>query len=657
MPEVTMPPEGAAADPLEAGRAALARHDWHAAFERLTEADAAMALSGSDLESLATAAYFAGEADIELEVKERAVAAHLAEGDQVRAAHLALEVARDYFYTGRQSISAGWLRRAERLLPPEGDTYAHGFLTIVRSEMASAAGDIDTALELAERAIAIGERAADADLKAHALTNLGTLKIATGETADGLAMMEEASIAAVNGELSPFTAGITTCRMISTCRDLTDYRKATEWIEQTEKYCRRQDLSGFPGICRIHRAEITAISGEWELAERELERATTELERYHAAPPQADGYYAIGDIRRLKGEFAEAETALREAVARGRSAHPALALIRLAQGKAKAALAAIDAAVSEAGFDRWARARLLPAQVEIAIAAGETSRARAAVDLLSEIVATYPSPAMDAGRQVALARVLVAEGDAAEAAASARAAIRSWREVGAPYEIARARAVLASALRAIEDDEDADVELRIAHDEFERLGARIDAAAAAGVLRDEEERRTGPATIRRTFMFTDIVDSTGHAERLGDAAWAHTLRWHDDTLRRLIADGGGEVVNSTGDGFFAAFESGRAAVDCAISIQRALREHRTRTRYPAQVRIGLHAADASRRGGDYSGVGVHVAARVGALATAEQILATDDVIAEAGDVPRSDQRAVTVKGVTGAIRIATIDWD
>jgi class 3 adenylate cyclase len=116
------------------------------------------------------------------------------------------------------------------------------------------------------------------------------------------------------------------------------------------------------------------------------------------------------------------------------------------------------------------------------------------------------------------------------------------------------------------------------------------------------------------------------------------------------------VVNSTGDGFFAAFESGRAAVDCAISIQRALREHRARTRYPAQVRIGIHAADASRRGGDYSGVGVHVAARVGALAAAEQILATDEVIAEAGDVSTSDPRAVTVKGVSEAIRIATIEW-
>ena len=138
--------------------------------------------------------------------------------------------------------------------------------------------------------------------------------------------MEEASIAAVNGDLSPLTSGVTACRMISACRDLTDYRRASEWIEATEKYCERQSVSGFPGICRVHRAEVSVISGAWEQAEQDLEQATIELGAYNATPPQADGFYAIGDIRRLKGDFEGAEVALREAHARGRSPQPALAL-------------------------------------------------------------------------------------------------------------------------------------------------------------------------------------------------------------------------------------------------------------------------------------------------------------------------------------------
>ena len=656
MTEASPPTAAAPPDPLQTGRDALARHDWPEAYERLSEADREGPLSGADLEGLAVAAFFAAHGDVELEVRERAFKAHEAEGNELRAAYLAIDVARKYGYVGKISIASAWLRRAERILGPDGDTYAHGYLALIRSEVAAFTGDGETALALAERAVEIGTRAADADLRAYAQTNLGALKIASGATFDGFALMEEASIAAVNGELSPLTSGMTTCRLIGACRDMTDYRRASEWIEATEKYCERQSLSGFPGVCRIHRAEVEAVGGGWERAELELQLATTELGAYRATPPQADGFYAIGDIRRLRGDFETAETALREAHTRGRSPQPALALIRLAEGKVKAAATAINAAVAEETWDRWARARLLPAQVEIAIAIGDVGRARTAVDELAEIVVGYPSPALEAGRRVALARVLLAEGDSPGAARELRAAVKGWREVGAPYEVARARAILSRALRATDNDDDADLELQAALDEFRRLGARIDIESAERELRDAEDRRSGPLTTTKTFMFTDIVASTNLAEALGDQAWERLLRWHDDTLRNLVGSGGGELVNSTGDGFFAAFDSARAAVDCAIAIQRALLAQRTSTGFAPPVRIGLHTAEANRRGSDYSGKGVHVAARVGALAQGGEILATAETLAEAGDVPASDARMAQVKGVAAPVSLAIIAW-
>jgi class 3 adenylate cyclase len=656
MTEASPPIAAAPPTPLQAGHDALARHDWLEAYERLSVADREGSLSGADLEELALAAFFAAHADVELEVTERAFKAHEAEGNELRAAYLAIDVARKYGYVGKISIASAWLRRAERILGPDGDTYAHGYLALIRSEVAALTGDGETALELAERAVEIGTSAADADLKASAQTNLGALKIASGATFDGFALMEEASIAAVNGELSPLTSGVTTCRLIGACRDMTDYRRASEWIEATEKYCERQSLSGFPGVCRIHRAEVEAVGGAWERAEQELERATTELGAYRATPPQADGFYAIGDIRRLRGDFEGAETALREAHTRGRSPQPALALIRLAEGKVKAAAAAINAAVAEETWDRWARARLLPAQVEIAIAAGDVGRARTAVDELAEIVVGYPSPALEAGRRVALARVLLVEGDSPGAAHELRAAVKGWREVGAPYEVARARAILSRALRASDNDDDADLELHAALEEFRRLGARIDLEFAERELRDAEDRRSGPLTATKTFMFTDIVASTNLAEALGDQAWERLLRWHDDMLRAQVVSGGGEIVNSTGDGFFAAFDSARSGVACAISIQRALLEHRASTGFALSVRIGLHTAEANRRGTDYSGKGVHVAARVGALAQGGEILATAETLAEAGNVPVSDARMAQVKGVAAPVSLATIAW-
>jgi len=657
MSEVGPPTAAAAADSLAAGRAALARNAWLEAFEQLSQADREGQLSGGDLESLALSAFFAARADAELAVKERAFKAYEAEGNDLRAAYLALDIARAHGYEGNHSIASAWTRRAERMIGPDGETYAHGYLALIRSEAAVASGDIDGALVLAEQAVRIGTAAADADLKAYALTNLGALKIARGETSEGFTLMEEASIAAVSGDLSPFTSGVTACRMISACRDLTDYRRATEWIEATERYCDRQSVSGFPGICRVHRAEVTAVSGAWDKAEQDLERATTELGAYKATPPQADGFYAIGDIRRLRGDLEGAEAALREAHARGRSPQPALALVRLAEGKVKAAAAAIRAAVAEETVDRWARARLLPAQVEIEIAAGNVAAARTAVDELAGIVAGYPSPALEAGRQVALGRVLVAEDDALPAARELRTAIKVWLEVGSPYEVARARVVLSRALRAVQNEEDADLELSAALDEFRRLGARIDVEAIERELRDAEERRSGPVTTRMTFMFTDIVGSTNLAETLGDQAWERLLRWHDDMLRSLVVRGGGEIVNSTGDGFFTAFESARPAVECAISIQQALVEHRERTGFALSVRIGLHAAEANRRGTDYSGKGVHVAARVAELAGGGEILASAETLAEAGDdVSASDPRSIPVRGVSEPVSLAAIDW-
>lgn len=643
-------------DPVAAGRAALGRHAWRDAFDLLARADQERQLTGADLEALAEAAFFTAQADLELEVKERAFTVYEAEGNTLRAAYVALDVALKYAWVGKSSIAAAWTRRAERLIGPEGDTYAHGFLALLKSGAARSSGDIAAALALAEQAVAIGERAAHADLKATALINLGSLKIASGETTGGLALMEEASIAAVNGELSPFASGVTACQMISACRDLTDYQRASEWIEATERYCARQSLAGFPGICRIHRAEVAAVGGAWDRAETELEQATDELTAYRATAPQADGFYAIGDIRRLKGDFEGAEAALREAHARGRTPQPALALIRLAQGRTAAAAAAIEAAVAEAAHDRWARGRLLPAQVEIAIAAADVATARAAVDDLAQIVDGYPSPALVAGQRTALGRVLLAEGDASGAARELRVAIIGWRDVGAPYEVARARVGLARALREQHDEDDADLELDAALDEFKRLGARADEMAAERERREAAYRRGGAVATRRTFMFTDIVGSTNLAEALGDEAWERLLRWHDDTLRGLITSGAGEVVNSTGDGFFAAFEAAGPAIDCAIAIQRALREHRESSGFAPAVRIGLHTAEASRRGTDYSGKGVHVAARVGALAGGGEILATAETIAEAGSVMAGELRSTQVKGVAAAIDIAAISW-
>lgn len=656
---MTVPGPGHEADPVAAaarGRDAARRHAWAEAFAELSAADASGALAGADLEALADAAFFAARPEVMLDAKERAFAAHQVASDRVRAAYVAVDLARIHGHEGRPSLARAWLRRAERILEDLPEAYPHGYLALARSEAASAAGDLDAAEALAASAIEIASRHGNGELHAWGLRELGLVRIAQGRTADGLAMLEEASIAAVSGELTPFASGVICCSMISVCRDLADYPRAIEWIEATDRYCRRESVSGFPGACRIHRAEIATLNGSWQRAEQDLERATRELTEFGLSSLVADGYYATGEVRRLRGDLAGADEALRRSYALGRSPHPALALVRLAEGRTEAAAAAIRAALDESRREDVARARLLPAAIEIELAAGEPGRARQALDDYRALVASYPSAAREAALHIAAGRVLLAESEPAAAADELRAGIRQWREVPGPHEAARGRVVLAAALHALGDPDGAELELRAAVDEFERLGARLDMEAAQRELAARADAAAPPHPERRTFMFTDIVGSTRLAEALGDEAWGRLLAWHDRTLRSLIERAGGRVVNGTGDGFFAAFEDAGAAVASAVAIQRSLAEHRAATGFAPDVRIGLHTADASRRGDDYSGVGVHVAARVGALAGAGQIVATEATLAEAGWSEVADRREVEAKGITGTVAIGSVRW-
>jgi class 3 adenylate cyclase len=168
--------------------------------------------------------------------------------------------------------------------------------------------------------------------------------------------------------------------------------------------------------------------------------------------------------------------------------------------------------------------------------------------------------------------------------------------------------------------------------------------------------RDRPHRLRRTFMFTDIVRSTNLVEAMGDDAWDHLLRWHDETLRSLFAGHGGEEVKRVGDGFFVAFPDPGAGVNCAMAIQRTLARQRSEHGFAPEVRVGLHEAEATRLEDDYQGEAVHVAARIAALAEGGEILASQPVIAGIGGVGASAARSVTLRGLSKRVEIAAIAW-
>jgi len=255
-----------------------------------------------------------------------------------------------------------------------------------------------------------------------------------------------------------------------------------------------------------------------------------------------------------------------------------------------------------------------------------------------------------------LAALLVARGDLDGAAAFAQRAASEGIPF-ARYEADLARAEV--AVRRGEPDADVRVAKALALAEAGRCAFSPIRRRLQEMSQVRGTRPSGTPALRhrRTFMFTDIVKSTNLVETLGDESWDHLLRWHDETLRSLFRSHCGEEVNRLGDGFFVAFDAPQAAAECAIGIQRALYQHRREHGFSPQVRIGLHEAEATRKEHDYLGKGVHVAARIGAMANGGEILASRGVVAYLGRLALSSPRATTLKGLSEPVEVVSIGWE
>jgi class 3 adenylate cyclase len=638
-------------DSLEAGREAARKHAWREAYNLLQRADAEGLLGAEDLEHLGEAAWWTGRLEDAIDFRERAYAAHAEAGEPRRAALVAMMISGDHAKKGAVSVAGGWLSRATRLLESEPEGVEHGHLALARGTAAVMMGQLKPAQEELARAHEIATRFGDRNLEAMAMVFEGTTHVMSGQVSEGLALLDEATAAAVSGELEPLATGMVYCVTIHSCQTLGDCGRAAEWTTAANRWCDRLDVSGFPGACRVHRAEIMRLQGNWDRAEEQAVQACDELGGYFNLITSA-GFYEIGEIRRRRGDFAQAEEAYRKASELGHptSTEPGLSLLRLAQGKTEAAASAIKRELANEGLDPLTRARLLPAQVEIALATGELARARAAATELEEIGDHYRvdgirTPHVEGTLQLALGQIRLAERDFEGALAAFKAARSTWDKVGAPYETAQARMLVGIAYRGEGDEHSARDEIEAARATFERLGAALDTQRAAELLGE-----TGTA---RTFVFTDIVDSTKLLEALGEAKWQKLLKWHDGLLREQIEEAGGEVIKQTGDGYFAAFASPAAALDAAIAIQRALDEEPI----APDVRIGVHSGKAFHtEDDDYTGQGVHLAARIGALAGGGQILVSTASTEGASRFSLTNARPETLKGFTEPVEVASVEW-
>ena len=338
----------------------------------------------------------------------------------------------------------------------------------------AAAGDSDAAIAAGGEAVAIGERFADADLFALAAQDLGGILIKRGRVAEGLGLLDEAMVAVTAGELSPIVNGFVYCGVIMGCQAAYEPRRAQEWTAALSRWCEDQpDLVSFTGTCLVHRSEIMQLHGAWPDALHEARRAAERCSHANNDRVAAYARYREGEVHRLRGEFAAAEAAYREAHRGGCEPQPGLALLRLAQGNGEAAAAAIRRIVAETS-DPSRRAGLLPAEVEIMLAVGDVPAARRACEELGRLAEQWTGTMVGATVAHARGAVALADGDAEPALVALREAIHAWRELDAPYEAARAQVLAGVACRALGDHDTAALELDAAREVFDQLGAASD---------------------------------------------------------------------------------------------------------------------------------------------------------------------------------------
>jgi tetratricopeptide (TPR) repeat protein len=486
---------------------------------------------------------------VTIEVWERTYTECMRGGELVAAAGAAVRLAMHLLFdTALMAPVRGWLTRAERLLDDRDETPVHAWLAIVRAYERLLSGDVQSARRWARRATEIGSRL---DPAAAAIGRVAEARglILNGEVREGLALLDEAGVAAVSGELDPLSTGIVYCELVCALQGLAQYDLAEEWTEAMERWGQTNAIGSLHGRCRVHRAEILRLRGLYEEAEKEALEACEELRPYL----RRELGWPLNELARIrlrKGDIQGAEEALLAAHHVGWDSQPWLALVRLARGDTMPAAASIRAALENATYipskelppnTDLRRAPLLEAQVEIEIAAGDLDRARSAAEELDRVAGKFGSRALAASATLAQGRIRLAEGAIDDARRRFEGAARLWEEIGAPIEAELARAEIAGASHADAGDSPA--------------ARRVPSVRASVVL--SQDGALGSSLPLNEFRLEGAFWTVTFDERTVRVRDLKGMRY----LARLLADPGREfhvldLVTAGGGGASGVFEPG-----------------------------------------------------------------------------------------------------
>ena len=459
------------------GRECYSRRAWREAWELLASCDADSELCEADLERLAVASFLVGENQASDAAWTRAHQRYQQKSHRPGAVRCAFWLSFRLLNAGELPKASGWVARIERLMrDAPDDSHEQAQLSYLTGLQGVFSGDLSRAEVDLSRSERVAERSGDADLCTLARVALGRVLIFRGDVHGGIRLLDEAMVAVVAGETSPVVVGDCYCTAIDACHDVFDVGRGQAWTAALTRWCESQpDLVPYTGLCLVHRAEYLQLKGAWIEAMAQAGLARRRLSSPVVQLALGAATYQEGELHRLRGQFDEAERCYREASSHGRDPQPGLALLRLARGQREAATQGIRRALAEAD-DRISRPPLLAAYVEVMLAVGEVSAARAACDELAELAESLASPMLAAVSDRAIGAVELAEADAGGALAPLRRASAVFRNLEATYDVARTGILIAQARRALGDEDGARLEVAASRATLDALGAATDLA-------------------------------------------------------------------------------------------------------------------------------------------------------------------------------------
>lgn len=511
---------------LARGRAALAKGAWEearAAFEGATAGPRPAAA----LEGLGWALWWLDRVEESLAARERAYALHARSGDHRRAARVAIHLAVDAADVRGPAPARGWLERAQTLLGTQPDAPELGWLELWKGHVLLLFDDDPvSARRSAAKAGEVARRCALHDLELLARALDGLVLVREGEVADGMRRLDEATAAALSGEIGDLGAVTTACCfMVYACEHVRDYDRASQWQGRVDSLSRAWSIRDPLAGCRLQNAKLLLWQGRWPEAEALLAQA---MESGGASRPAnaREAAAVLGELRRRQGRTSEAEALFGKA--EGLSAgFLGLAALALDRDDPRSAVGHLDRASRRVGpADLAVRSAILDRLLEATLRFGEAARAREACADLEALAGRARTPALLAFARVGRGRLALAAKAWSDAVRELEDAVDLLVAAGAAWETATARLLLAEALRRAGRDERAEAEARRAREVLSSLGA-----VAPGRRVVPGARAAGPALTPREREVLRLV-----GEGLGDRAIAGRLGLSAHTVHRHVAN-------------------------------------------------------------------------------------------------------------------------